>query len=348
MNSGITEGIVSGDITKVQIAPFGKWKGYNGDTEVIQNVDNVAFENIADELASEPREILVDLDHRSEQDTDRDTKAMAWASNISLGTDGIYADFKWTTDGAEAVKDRSYRFVSPTWILNEEGSPIKLLRIALTNRPNFKSLKPILNFEGKIMEEKQIDDNTVELKVEPITEPEVKPEESVNEPEVKPDVTEVTLDTVVAQLGLNPGAKLSDVSDAIKALQKIIADYAERDAEIELNAACDKVIEENKDVIKNSEQFKVIYKQNPDIAKAVLNTLCSKSEVAELKVLNAEHSELKVEPVTQLKVCNAEQAVKPIKVSLKAEMDKLQGADKLAFINKHASELQAEMSGVED
>ena len=59
---------------------------------------------------------------------------------------GLYARIKWTDKGRELVKSRAYRFMSPTFELDEAGKPVRLLNSALTNRPNF-SLPPIINSE---------------------------------------------------------------------------------------------------------------------------------------------------------------------------------------------------------
>ena len=75
--------LAAGSVTKVQLTPFGRFMGWDGEKDVEQLIDAVAGQNVLDELAGAPREILVDRDHSSERETlDRDTTAMAWANTF--------------------------------------------------------------------------------------------------------------------------------------------------------------------------------------------------------------------------------------------------------------------------
>ena len=84
---------------------------------------------------------------------DRNTKAYGWISGlkaiVGLGDmDGLYGTIKWTPDGIELVKERSYRFLSPVFELDGDGRAIKLVNVALTNRPALP-LPPIINSESE-------------------------------------------------------------------------------------------------------------------------------------------------------------------------------------------------------
>ena len=352
-----TADIKTGGITRVMIAPYGQWSGMLDGKEITQNVNKEAYENLADELASNPREILVDLDHKSENPTEegQDTKAMAWASDLMSDDDGIYANFKWTPAGVDSVAGRQYRYVSPTWILDNAGTPVKLLRIALTNRPNFTSLKPITNSqtEDKNMEnEDKKEDEVKDVKEVKEVANEVTPEVT---PEAEPVAeAEVTLEEVVAQLGLDAEATMADVSKAVADLQAKLAAYADAEALAQANAECDKVLDENKELVKNTEAFRAIYVKNSDIAMAVLATLNAPKSEDKVVLNSAPDKTCTVIvqddlPVKAKKVCNSDNATRPIQKTLRSEMDELNGQAKLDFIKKHTDALALEMgSGTDD
>ena len=89
---------------------------------------------------------------------ERNTKAYGWISGlkaiVGLGDmDGLYGTIKWTSKGIELVKDRVYRFLSPVFELDGDGRAIRLVNVALTNRPALP-LPPIINSESE--DEKKI------------------------------------------------------------------------------------------------------------------------------------------------------------------------------------------------
>ena len=84
---------------------------------------------------------------------DRNTEAYGWISGlkaiVGLGDmDGLYGSIKWTSKGIELAKDRIYRFLSPVFELDAEGRAVKLVNVALTNRPALP-LPPIINSEAE-------------------------------------------------------------------------------------------------------------------------------------------------------------------------------------------------------
>ena len=84
---------------------------------------------------------------------DRNTEAYGWISGlkaiVGLGDmDGLYGLIKWTSKGIELAKDRIYRFLSPVFELDADGRAVKLVNVALTNRPALP-LPPIINSEAE-------------------------------------------------------------------------------------------------------------------------------------------------------------------------------------------------------
>lgn len=59
---------------------------------------------------------------------------------------GLFGKLKLTKWGKELISGREYRYVSPTFGLDENGRPVELYSIAATNTPAFAgAISPILN-----------------------------------------------------------------------------------------------------------------------------------------------------------------------------------------------------------
>lgn len=139
MKEHLPEKVAAGDVVAVQICPIGEFPNVRDGRTVMQRCDAAALKAVADGFA-EP--LLVDFDHSS--DEGKSTEAAAWVESLSFGDDGLTGDFRFTDVGAAAVTGRRYRFVSPVWTLGADGRPTRLLRVALTNRPQIGG-EPILN-----------------------------------------------------------------------------------------------------------------------------------------------------------------------------------------------------------
>ena len=154
--------------TLVQIAPFGKYKGWDGEKAVDENVDFDACTAIVTELFENPREILVDKDHAScRSPNERSTEAMGWAYDFKVVSElgnlnGLYCKIKWTKEGRELAESRTYRFLSPVWTLDEKNRPKAIVSIGLTNRPAIKAM-PIINTLPEEPKEKTMKEKLLEL-----------------------------------------------------------------------------------------------------------------------------------------------------------------------------------------
>ena len=133
------------------ITPLGEFVGSSTDGKPTKEI--IDEESII-QMARQTEELLLDRDHASMRSQDeRNTKAYGWISGlkaiVGLGDmDGLYGTIKWTPDGIELVKERSYRFLSPVFELDGDGRAVKLVNVALTNRPALP-LPPIINSESK-------------------------------------------------------------------------------------------------------------------------------------------------------------------------------------------------------
>ena len=137
--------VAAGEETEVQIAPWGVYPQYDPAKKATINqiVDEEAGQRLLENFAGE---ILVDADHGSENGGS--TEALAWITALRADPEtGLWANMKWTDEGAAAVSGRRYRFVSAAWHLGEDGRPDRLASVALTNKPNIPA-KPILNRES--------------------------------------------------------------------------------------------------------------------------------------------------------------------------------------------------------
>ena len=137
--------------TLVKISPIGKFAGSSPDGK--KRVEIIDEQSVM-QMAKQTEEILLDKDHESMRGPEgRNTEAYGWISGlkaiVGLGDmDGLYGLIKWTPKGIELAKDRIYRFLSPVFELDAEGRAVKLVNVALTNRPALP-LPPIINSEAE-------------------------------------------------------------------------------------------------------------------------------------------------------------------------------------------------------
>lgn len=139
----------------VHIAPIGEFNGSDSQgNPVPENITKESLENLADKL-NKGDEILADIDHQScKPGVERDTQAAGWFSRFVVDPiKGLFAKLKLTKKGKELIENREYRYLSPTFMLDENGTPQDLHSVSLTNLPAFKGyIKPILNSEPNTKE----------------------------------------------------------------------------------------------------------------------------------------------------------------------------------------------------
>lgn len=132
----------------IQLAPFGDYpQTIDNDPatdgrshEVVQKVDEKAVDTLVSNFKDK---VLVDADHSSETSTN--TRAMAWVSKLWKDPEkGLMAEIEPTSEGAEKINGKVYRFVSAAWTLDDEERPVELVSVGLTNKPNLP-VAPMLN-----------------------------------------------------------------------------------------------------------------------------------------------------------------------------------------------------------
>ena len=83
-------------------------------------------------------DIVLDYNHQTEFSSRNGQPAPAagWLTDLSADAEGIWAHVKWTERGRQAVASREFRYISPVFWHDEEGSILMLASAALTNIPN--------------------------------------------------------------------------------------------------------------------------------------------------------------------------------------------------------------------
>lgn len=234
----LPETVGSGDAIEVQICPVGDFLNVRDGRTVMQRCDAAALRAVA---AGFGEPVLVDFDHSS--DEGGSTEAAAWVESLSFGEgDGLTGLFRFTDKGAEAVSGRRYRFVSPVWTLGADGRPTRLLRVALTNRPQIGG-EPILNSISG---------------------------DDPNPPEGHPENRkDPSMDRLKEMLGLAADASDDDVIAAVSGLLSKVQNAEEEKKEAEAEAFANAHADTGADaaVLKNA------YKAAPGEMKALMDAL---------------------------------------------------------------------------
>ena len=141
----ISEGDV---IENVHISPIGNFNGSDSEgNPVPETIDRESLEALAEKLNAGD-EVLFDADHQSTRAGEgRSTRAAGWFSKFFVDpVKGLFGKLKLTKWGKELISGRQYRYVSPTFGLDENGRPVELYSVAATNKPAFAgAISPILN-----------------------------------------------------------------------------------------------------------------------------------------------------------------------------------------------------------
>ena len=95
--------------------------------------------------------LLVDFDHDS-LNPDKRSEAAGWITALEARPTGLWAQIRWSDEGAKAVTGGRYRFISPVWrqdecadLGNSRVRPLHLINAGLTNDPNISGMVPLSN-----------------------------------------------------------------------------------------------------------------------------------------------------------------------------------------------------------
>lgn len=134
--------------TQIEILKTGSWDTPNhGKFTVTEQDLDEYVKHFNDKVRAG---VPIDIEHRKRGD-----EAFGWIEGVTKAGDGLWATVKWTKSGASLLADRAYKYFSPEFYPKGYTDPETgkkydnvLLAGALTNRPLFKSLTPIVASDG--------------------------------------------------------------------------------------------------------------------------------------------------------------------------------------------------------
>jgi phage I-like protein len=185
--------------------------------------------------------VLVDREHFS-LDTEKNSDAMAWATDIREEEDGLWTQWEFTAPGRELYDGKILVSRSPVFglkkVSEKEYQAVAVVCIAMTNTPYFKMLSPFAAAR------------------------------SAGNQERSPN-----MDKLIQLLNLAPGASEDDVCAAVQALvdanTKLTTDTEAMKQKCRTDK-CDAFIAANKGRIKDVAAFRVHYLKDPEAAEGII------------------------------------------------------------------------------
>ena len=128
---------------KIKVSPVGDVIGLDGRAFKIDG------ESLLKNILMADLHIPLDINHGFDE-------AVGWFEKTSFEVreDGVYASLDLNARGQELVKNKSYRYLSPVYIMGENGFVVGLDSVGLVNRPNLlnKELNEKTKKERKLEE----------------------------------------------------------------------------------------------------------------------------------------------------------------------------------------------------
>lgn len=131
--------------SRIQVAKVGKFAHPRyGKFSVTRDTFDRFIANLAAGITGD--RLPMDFDH--EPDMGGSTAACGWITALEADGDQLYATVEWLWDGAWAIKEQRYRWISPTWSMNytdDAGATHgpTMIAAALTNRPYFSRMAAV-------------------------------------------------------------------------------------------------------------------------------------------------------------------------------------------------------------
>lgn len=81
--------------------------------------------------------MLVDYEHQvfNTKTNGKPVPAAGWIVALQSRADGIWAKTEWTSQAAEMIRTKEYRYLSPAMITDKSGKILRIFNVALTNAP---------------------------------------------------------------------------------------------------------------------------------------------------------------------------------------------------------------------
>ena len=114
------------------LVPRGEYPNTTDDgRRVMQVLDDTAFDAMLKNFAPK---LLIDQEHFS-HDTGKSSEAFGWVAELQKRADGVWGRVEWTDLGEQAIKNRRYRFISPTWTRLQKLDADRLRPLRLPRHP---------------------------------------------------------------------------------------------------------------------------------------------------------------------------------------------------------------------
>jgi len=116
---------------KIKISPYGEFRGMDG-----------RLFSLSEATLVKTKENGVDIPLNVEHGytSTHNSRAVGWITleSLELQEDGVYGLLSLNKEGKKLIEDKSYRYLSPEFILNQKREVITIEAVALTNTPNLK------------------------------------------------------------------------------------------------------------------------------------------------------------------------------------------------------------------
>lgn len=127
---------------RIQLTPFGWFKPQDGREEQFYVGDENGYQ-LAEDINSSGVELMIDYEHQTIfiAQNGNGNPAAGWIKKAEyISGSGLFADVRWTAKAASEIKEGIYRYISPLFLVDENGVVVKIINAALTNRPALHNL----------------------------------------------------------------------------------------------------------------------------------------------------------------------------------------------------------------
>lgn len=127
--------------TEIQLIPAG-W--VETETRGRFLLDAEAIRAIQDAFSTSGRQLVLDYEHQTL--TGEEAPAAGWITQLlDKGEAGLWGAVSWTPRGADYVRNREYRYLSPVVLVRQsDRRAVQLHSVALTNTPEIRHLRPLV------------------------------------------------------------------------------------------------------------------------------------------------------------------------------------------------------------
>ena len=215
----LTNTISNGEV-EVNVSPVGIFYGSDAEGNAIsENLTEESLQRLADQLNASNQQILVDADHAScRPGIEKDTSACGWLEKFFVKPlKGLWAKLKLTNKGRDLVENKVYRFLSPVFKLDDNGQPIQLNSVAMTNCPALApDIAPIINAKPsqEILEMTITKEDLVNLIKETVNS--MKNEKAEVKEEVKEEIMEETAENACSGKKEVTNSETEEVKEEVK------------------------------------------------------------------------------------------------------------------------------------